>query len=245
MLEFINVDGSSSMIRVYSYTLRCNEWELIRVVDDMFDSNPFQPDLDLDMDNPFYNYFCPQTAVVLPNAISHWVARHNYKTRDCSMILAFDLATDTFNTVKIPEQLVNWELQSGEPSMDGVHYCLSSIDDKLCIAAHGTSLEGWVDSLQVWKLERYGDSSSWNKILWVNGVESPKSLCSFLTSYKGRDGLTYFTYSNREEWFMRHDRFGVEFSLLCEEHFAFTVLYVESLVSPFMAVEKSLRGENK
>ncbi|XP_021844307.2 F-box protein At4g22390-like [Spinacia oleracea] len=144
LLEFINVDDGNNLIRVYSYTLRCNEWELIRVVDDMFDS-PFP-------DNPLYNYFCPQSGVILPNSKSHWVARQNYKTRDCNLILAFDLVTDTSNTVKVPEELL---LQSGEPSMKRFLYCLSNIDDKLCIAAHGIRLGDCTDSLQVWKLERF------------------------------------------------------------------------------------------
>ncbi|XP_056697233.1 F-box/kelch-repeat protein At3g23880-like [Spinacia oleracea] len=225
------------VIRVYCYTLRsCDtEWKQLYA------------DIGLGRISPLYGYLCP--GIVLPNSKSHWLVRYNiddYNNEDDLIILGFDMEMDTINTVNPPEEIIVAWQQRIRIRHSGVYTCLSSIKDDLCIAmtarAYGEGVSG---CLQVWRLERYGDSSSWNKFLKLNNVEIPTSSCNFFTLYESRDGVKLLTHSTSKVWSLYlksksdhqiitlHEWFEDETSQYWE-YFVPAVSYVESLVSPFM-----------
>ncbi|XP_056697108.1 F-box/kelch-repeat protein At3g23880-like [Spinacia oleracea] len=234
----------SDVIHVHSYTLRsCDtKWKQHNVdyvdIDDRFS---------LGSTRLVYNYLC--SGIILPNAKSHWLVTYN---EDELIILGFDMETDTFKTVNPPEELIRVRKQMIRSAHGIFHTCLSSIKDNLCIAMTASVYGDVSGTLEVWKLL---ETSSWNKFLKFDGVESPENLCIFFTSYEFRKSVKLLTYSNMDVWSLylksksksksrsksdhqitQHEYFEVEPSLF-SDYGASAVLYVESLVSPFMTMK--------
>ncbi|XP_021764911.1 uncharacterized protein LOC110729487 [Chenopodium quinoa] len=229
----LNLCSSHDRIRfqVSVYTLRTNKW-----VQYMSDSLSADIVKNLRLNTHYI------LGIVLLNNVSHWlIYKWNEITFGVPFILAFDMVTETFDEVQLPQDIILCEY---------VSYNLSSVKDNLCFEAEYRSGDGSgrVCYRVVWELKRYGEWGSWKKIVEL----CPKQDGFEIRDIQELDGFASNIYKESYQylmcmlqsfgWFIYRSNDGRHKCIQLDKlHCARLVCsLVETLVSPLMGSENRL-----
>ncbi|XP_059289504.1 F-box protein CPR1-like [Lycium ferocissimum] len=146
--------------------------------------------------------------------VVHWFA-----TADTEVILCFDMSTDTFRNMKMPDTCY---------VLDGKRYGLVIFDESLtliCYRDPTCEIDPTVDMMDIWTMKDYGVNDSWIKLYTIRplSIESPLTVWKDLLLLQSRTGqlISYNFISDEVKEFNLH---GYPSSLR-------VIVYKESLTS--------------
>ncbi|KAK8506327.1 hypothetical protein V6N12_034064 [Hibiscus sabdariffa] len=132
MAQFYGKDDDSFCSEVKVYSLRTNSWRRIK-------------------DFPFYLKYKRVYGVLANNAL-HWVVSKKPESDTQSFVVAFDLGTEEYRVVELPECLE-----------EGFHMNVKSMGGSLCLIANYWE----VHVVDIWVMKEYGVKESWAKLVSV------------------------------------------------------------------------------
>ncbi|XP_074284096.1 putative F-box protein At1g32420 [Silene latifolia] len=147
-LLYLNGENSLAVSKAHVYTLRTNDdlrnWRELSVDDAL---------------RPYWFNFRSVGNII--NEKAHWLVRKKRTYGSGYCFLAFDLTSETFNEVSLPQ--LSGENQDIISTMfrDGPrgYFFIGGIEQKLCLF-----YQEWKNNLEVWMMMRYGVSESWSRI---------------------------------------------------------------------------------
>ncbi|KAK9015217.1 hypothetical protein V6N11_006334 [Hibiscus sabdariffa] len=138
MVQFHGKDQDSVDSEVKVYSLRTNSWRRVK-------------------DFPFYHKDQYQIGVLANNAL-HWVASKKRLSDTRSFVAAFDLETEEYRVIELPDCLDM-----------GFHMSLNDMEGDVSLVAMGGCLcliaNCWGAYVDIWVMKEYGVKESWTKLI--------------------------------------------------------------------------------
>ncbi|GMI74198.1 CONSTITUTIVE EXPRESSER OF PR GENES 1, CONSTITUTIVE EXPRESSER OF PR GENES 30 [Hibiscus trionum] len=198
LVQFNGREGDAFVSEVKVYSLKTNSWRRIK-------------------DFPFYLRVLSGVSGALVNNALHWLASEK-PTETRTLLVAFDLGTEEYRVVELPDCLADW-------------YCGSFhvMDGCLCIIATHLNFQG----IDIWMMKEYGVKESWIKFISIHQKLRSRLAANVLPlfQFKNRDSVllniegSMFVYDLRSKW---AHKLGNEGGLMPLK----TEIMVESLVPP-------------